>query len=124
MNVAGQLDVLTPDQMQTVHDMACKILAEKGVAFESDATIATFKEHGFAVDDHIVRFDKAAIEKCVAQTPQAFRTDLIVACMNRARQEGFTATDDSALAEKYGNVKVKAVMGSYENIKITTPEDL
>ena len=59
-----------------------------------------------------------------AQTPQAFRTDLIVSCMNRARQEGFTATDDSALAEKYGDVKVKAVMGSYENIKITTPEDL
>lgn len=72
MNVAGQLDVLTPDQMQTVHDKACQILAEKGVVFESDAAIATFKEHGFAVDDHIVRFDKAAIEKCVAQTPQAF----------------------------------------------------
>ena len=37
--------------------------------------------------------------------------------------ERFYSTDDSAIVEKYGG-KVKAIMGSYSNIKITTPEDL
>ena len=33
-------------------------------------------------------------------------------------------TDDAMVAEQMLGVKVKLVMGSYENIKITTPEDL
>lgn len=32
-------------------------------------------------------------------------------------------TDDSSLVEKYG-LQVSIIMGSYDNIKITTPEDL
>ncbi|MCR5228800.1 MAG: 2-C-methyl-D-erythritol 4-phosphate cytidylyltransferase [Solobacterium sp.] len=59
-----------------------------------------------------------------AQTPQVFRTDLIISCMNRALQEGYTGTDDCSLVERYSYVPIRAVEGSYENIKITTPEDL
>lgn len=59
----------------------------------------------------------------VAQTPQVFRYDLIVEAHRRAREEGFVGTDDSSLVERLG-VKVKVVLGSPENIKITTPEDL
>ena len=33
-------------------------------------------------------------------------------------------TDDSMLIEQYGEVKVRLVEGSYENLKITTPEDI
>ena len=50
MNVAGQLDVLSPEQMQTIHEKACEILSKKGVVFESDETIEIFKNHGFKVD--------------------------------------------------------------------------
>jgi 2-C-methyl-D-erythritol 4-phosphate cytidylyltransferase len=35
----------------------------------------------------------------------------------------YYATDDAALIERYGGT-VKIVMGSYRNIKITTPEDI
>jgi 2-C-methyl-D-erythritol 4-phosphate cytidylyltransferase len=59
-----------------------------------------------------------------AQTPQGFETSLILSCLCRAVQEGYTGTDDASLVERYGNVKVKAVAGSYGNFKITTPEDL
>jgi 2-C-methyl-D-erythritol 4-phosphate cytidylyltransferase len=59
-----------------------------------------------------------------AQTPQAFRTSLLLDCMAKARREGFTGTDDTSLIERYSDVKVRAVEGSYANIKITTPEDL
>ena len=41
----------------------------------------------------------------------------------RARASGFIGTDDASLVEKMGE-KVKIIEGSYENIKITTPDDL
>ena len=59
-----------------------------------------------------------------AQTPQAFKTDLILSCTKKAMEENYTGTDDASLVEKYSDVKVKAVEGSYANIKITTIEDL
>ena len=55
------------------------------------------------------------------QTPQVFRKDLIL----RAYEKFGNAdvTDDAMLVEKLG-AKVGVVLGSYDNIKITTPEDL
>jgi 2-C-methyl-D-erythritol 4-phosphate cytidylyltransferase len=57
------------------------------------------------------------------QTPQIFRYGTIMSAYEKARQESFSSTDDSALVERYGG-KIKVVNGSYANIKITTPEDL
>lgn len=57
------------------------------------------------------------------QTPQCFKYPVLKDCYERARAEGFEATDDTALAEHFG-IKVRIVEGSYSNIKITTPEDI
>lgn len=57
------------------------------------------------------------------QTPQVFRKKLILKAHELALERGIEATDDAALVEMMGG-KVHVVMGSYENIKITTPEDL
>jgi 2-C-methyl-D-erythritol 4-phosphate cytidylyltransferase len=59
-----------------------------------------------------------------AQTPQVFNTELILQCMEKALTDGFVGTDDASLVERYSDIRIKAVEGSYENIKITTPEDL
>jgi 2-C-methyl-D-erythritol 4-phosphate cytidylyltransferase len=59
----------------------------------------------------------------LAQTPQAFRLELIKEAHERARQQGVTETDDAALVERLG-VSVSILMGRKENIKITLPEDL
>ena len=59
-----------------------------------------------------------------AQTPQCFKTDLIIRCHQLAQEQGFKATDDSQLAEYYGNKPVKMVLGDEENVKITLPKDL
>ena len=59
-----------------------------------------------------------------AQTPQAFRTDDILYCMEMAEKTGYTGTDDCSLAERFLNIAIIAVDGKYENYKITTPEDL
>jgi 2-C-methyl-D-erythritol 4-phosphate cytidylyltransferase len=59
---------------------------------------------------------------CV-QTPQAFRYELILDCHNRINNEDTMVTDDTMVVERYGN-KVYLYEGSYNNIKVTTPEDL
>ena len=58
------------------------------------------------------------------QTPQAFKYDLIVKAHEKALKEGYTGTDDTVLSEEMLGVRTRLVMGSYENIKITTQEDL
>lgn len=57
------------------------------------------------------------------QTPQAFDHEMIMDVHSRAMLDNFEATDDAMLAEKYG-YRVRLVMGSYSNIKVTTKEDL
>lgn len=58
-----------------------------------------------------------------AQTPQIFYAEDLRRAYIYAEREGIEGTDDSSLVEKYG-LQVSMVMGSYDNIKITTPEDL
>lgn len=57
------------------------------------------------------------------QTPQVFKRELIIKAHDKALIEGFIGTDDTVLVERL-NAKVKIVLGSYDNIKITTVEDL
>jgi 2-C-methyl-D-erythritol 4-phosphate cytidylyltransferase len=57
------------------------------------------------------------------QTPQIFPYRKISEAYAQAFERGFYSTDDAALVEQYGG-KIKVVMGSYRNIKITTPEDM
>ena len=59
-----------------------------------------------------------------AQTPQAFKTSLIKECYQLGKDNNFTATDDTSLVEKFKDIEIKTIMGSYDNIKITTPDDL
>jgi len=59
----------------------------------------------------------------IAQTPQTFEYKLILEAYKKAEQDDFVGTDDSSLVERMG-VKVRILEGDYENIKITTPEDL
>ena len=60
-----------------------------------------------------------------AQTPQVFSYDLIRRAYRAASRAGvFGITDDASCVERYGQTPVHLTAGSYENIKITTPEDV
>ena len=59
----------------------------------------------------------------LAQTPQAFKIDLIKKAHLDARKDNILETDDAALVERLG-IPVKIIAGSRKNIKITTFEDL
>lgn len=59
------------------------------------------------------------------QTPQVFEISLVKKAYSKLIEQGITgATDDAMVVEMMLGSKVKLVKGSYENIKITTPEDL
>ncbi|NLY66477.1 MAG: 2-C-methyl-D-erythritol 4-phosphate cytidylyltransferase [Tissierellia bacterium] len=58
-----------------------------------------------------------------AQTPQCFKKEVLMEGYRKAIEDNFVGTDDSMLVERLG-MDVKIIMGSYENIKITTPEDI
>ena len=61
----------------------------------------------------------------ITQTPQAFEYDLVHNSYIKLFGSGDqNVTDDAMVVEQFGKHKVKFVEGSYENIKITTPEDL
>jgi 2-C-methyl-D-erythritol 4-phosphate cytidylyltransferase len=57
------------------------------------------------------------------QTPQAFRRSLVLQAHEQAKKAGYIGTDDASLVERMGH-DVKIVAGDYQNIKLTTPEDL
>ena len=59
----------------------------------------------------------------LAQTPQVFPRDLLLEADNNGLKANFIATDDASLVENIGG-RVEIVLGSYENIKITTQEDI
>jgi 2-C-methyl-D-erythritol 4-phosphate cytidylyltransferase len=57
------------------------------------------------------------------QTPQAFPVKALKRAYEEASKQRVYGTDDATIVERMGG-SVRVLMGSYENIKITTPEDL
>lgn len=109
---------VTPVQISAVIARA----RETGAAILALAATDTIKE----VEEGMVRrtLDRRRIYR--AQTPQAFRYDLLWRANEAARKDGLPpalTTDDSLLVERLG-VAVAIVEGSPHNLKITTPEDL
>jgi 2-C-methyl-D-erythritol 4-phosphate cytidylyltransferase len=60
----------------------------------------------------------------LAQTPQVFRYDVLKRAFEKAREDGFTGTDESSLVERLDQIEVSVVLGSDRNIKITRPGDM
>ncbi|ALS02305.1 2-C-methyl-D-erythritol 4-phosphate cytidylyltransferase [Enterococcus silesiacus] len=86
---------------------------------------------GVPVKDTIKRVFNGIVQETVPretlwqiQTPQAFYGTDLIAVHKLAQQENYLGTDDASLIEKYGDLPVSMVLGSYENIKLTTPEDM
>lgn len=59
-----------------------------------------------------------------AQTPQAFRTELIIESYISLFNQNATVTDDAEAVEFTTDEEIFVVEGDYRNIKITTAEDL
>ena len=77
------------------------------------------RSNGGGFFDHTL--DRSAL--WLVQTPQVFKAEVLVKAFAKAKKDKFYSTDEVALVERLG-VKAKIVEGSYDNIKITTKEDL
>jgi len=90
---------------------------ETGAAIAAVPVTDTIKVAG---DDLIVQGTPPRRNLWAVQTPQVFSFDIIAEAYRQAKYE---VTDDARLVEQLG-YKVKLYMGSYDNIKVTTPDDL
>lgn len=115
-----------------IHDGARPFVSDKII----DNCIEEVKEHkaivvGVPVKDTIkvIDNDKNIVDTpnrsvlWAVQTPQTFDYNILIDAYKDAFKSGFYGTDDAMLVERIG-YKVKMVEGSYNNIKITTQEDL
>jgi 2-C-methyl-D-erythritol 4-phosphate cytidylyltransferase len=132
-SVRNGLDALDGGcEVVLIHDAARPFVAHESIEAVRDAA----DEHGAAtvavpVVDTILRAGADAFledtpersELWACQTPQAFRLEVIRDAHARARDEAFMGTDDASLVRRIG-AKVKLVMGTPLNIKVTTPGDL
>ncbi|MEE8413195.1 MAG: 2-C-methyl-D-erythritol 4-phosphate cytidylyltransferase [Dehalococcoidales bacterium] len=128
-SVVAGLSRLSDCDWAVIHDGARPFvsgeLIEQGLetARETGAAIAavpvtdTIKLAG---DDQIVRETLARQSLWSVQTPQVFRFDIITEAY---RQLKYEVTDDARAVEQLG-YRVKLYLGSYDNIKITNPDDL
>jgi len=98
-------------------DRGLEAAGETGAAIAAVPVTDTIKVAG---DDKIVHQTPPRQNLWAVQTPQVFLLDIITKAYQRATGE---VTDDASLVEQSG-YKVKLYMGSYDNIKITTPDDL
>jgi 2-C-methyl-D-erythritol 4-phosphate cytidylyltransferase / 2-C-methyl-D-erythritol 2,4-cyclodiphosphate synthase len=106
-------------------ERAIAAAAESGAAIASIPASDTVKWSEAAAGGWNSRFiDRTLARESVflAQTPQAFRRDVLAAAVALGRG-GVEATDEAALAELAGH-RVRLVEGSRRNIKVTTPDDL
>lgn len=124
----GLAAITAPDGVVAVHDgvrpfipveviaKAFTVAAEKGNAVVAvplkDSIRQVFKTKTKGMDRSQFR---------LVQTPQCFRLPLLRKAYLMPEEPGFT--DDASVVERFGQ-KINLVEGSYENIKITTPEDL
>jgi 2-C-methyl-D-erythritol 4-phosphate cytidylyltransferase len=96
---------------------ACKEFDAAVVAVQPKDTIRRSAGGGFF--DQTV--DRTAL--WLVQTPQAFKAKLLLRAFEKAYKDKFYSTDEAGLVERLG-IKARIVEGSYDNIKITTLEDL
>jgi 2-C-methyl-D-erythritol 4-phosphate cytidylyltransferase len=113
-------DAVRPFLTEQMVEGVVKAARAKGAAIIALPMKDTVKQVGA---DHVIErtVDRQAL--WLAQTPQAFRRDWLLAAHRKAHAEGIRATDDAYLIEWAGH-PVCVVEGSGENIKVTRPEDM
>jgi 2-C-methyl-D-erythritol 4-phosphate cytidylyltransferase len=114
-----------------VHD-AARCLVEPA---DASAVLAAARATGAALpvlpaSDTVKWLDGARVERTLerarvgfAQTPQAFRVDVLREALEKASHDGVEGTDCASLVERLG-VEVRITPGRAENFKVTHPEDL
>lgn len=98
--------------------------AEKhGAAIAGLPAVDTVKQVERKPEGAVVHTTIPRASVVLAQTPQAFRYDLLKKAFDDAAADGFLGTDEASLLERAG-IPVAVVMGAPRNLKITAPADM
>ncbi len=123
--------IAASEEIILVHDGARPFIRQQTInrlvqsAHDNGAAIAAVP-----VKDTIKRADQNQVVETVdrsglwqIQTPQAFRLPILMSAHKQAKEQDFLGTDEASLVEKIG-LPVMIIESDYDNIKLTTPEDL
>ncbi len=121
-----------PDEIVLVHDGARPFVPLSLI----EAVIEAARETGAACPGVPIRDTVKAVDRqghvretldrsrtWAVQTPQGFRREILLKAFRKADGDGFYGTDESSLVERMGH-PVRIIPGAWENVKITTREDL
>lgn len=131
-SVANAVEVIEDCDYIIIHDGARPLVTETEIVNTLDkaqntkaaATGVKVKDTIKVVDDELVIVETPNRSKLVSiQTPQIFEFNTYKTALEKAKEEDKDYTDDCQLVENLG-LNVSAVIGSYENIKITTKSDI
>lgn len=114
----GARPFVTEDILQHAYEDVC---AHKAcvVGMPVKDTIKISDENGFVVET------PKRSSLWMIQTPQVFELSLVKGAYQKLIEQNVAnVTDDAMVVEQMTGHEIKLVMGAYENIKITTPEDL
>ena len=115
-------DGARPFVTEEILERTCFAVKETGACVVGMPAKDTIKISG---RNKMVESTPAREKVWLVQTPQAFRYSLIKESYESIRCKDMSGiTDDAMIVEQESGVKVALVHGSYENLKITTPEDL
>ena len=128
---SGLKKIIPETSLIAVHDGARPLVKpEQIVRTARDAEVFGAAVLGVPVKDTIKVVNDGLITDTpyrpslyITQTPQIFKRRIYFEAVDFALEHGLDFTDDCQLAEAIG-VKVCMTEGGYENIKITTPEDI
>lgn len=128
----GLIAVSQKNALVCVHDSARPFIDENIIRRVIHAAV----KHGAATAAMPVKYTvKECDENCLVtktpdrnkiweiQTPQVLDYEVLLLGLSKCYSENITVTDDVSVAELLSH-KVNLVEGSYNNLKITTPEDL
>ena len=102
----------------TIHKLT-QVAYDKGAAIAGVRAKDTMK----IVQNGLIKETVDRDSLWMIQTPQAFRFDLLAEAEDVAEKVGFLGTDEAMLVERLG-YDIHIVESSYENVKMTTQEDL
>ena len=126
-----KIDEISPaTELVLVHDAARPFISQETI----DSVIEATADVGAAIacvpvkdsirqgnSDESHNVDRSNLYN--VQTPQGFKKTVLIEAYEKAFSDKYYGTDDAGLVERLGQ-KIELVMGQYDNIKITTKEDM
>ncbi|OYU96127.1 MAG: 2-C-methyl-D-erythritol 4-phosphate cytidylyltransferase [Bacteroidetes bacterium B1(2017)] len=125
----GLMAIPEPNSLVAIHDgvrpMISKEIIENGfetAQLKGNSVVVVPLKDSLRKQELLENHSVNRANYYLVQTPQTFQTNILLKAYQNASHDNFT--DDASVIEEVLGDKINMITGSYQNIKITTPEDL